>query len=202
MNKIIVDKKEDKTIYLTADLKDDYHYFIKKDSHLTVYCFSINQSFNITIDLVGENSRVDYYFSTINYDDNKDKITINHLANNTKSNIVNHGVNVKNKKLDFIVDGIIPKSSNKCICNQDNQIINIANGKSTICPNLLIDNFDCIANHAAYIGKFKDEILFYLMSRGISKKKAIKILIKGFLLHQDNLDKKKTESFIEEISKI
>ena len=76
------------------------------------------------------------------------------------------------------------------------------NGKSTICPNLLIDNYDVISNHAAYIGKFKDEILFYMMSRGISVQVAYRLLLNGFLVNTDSIDISKISDFINEIEKI
>ena len=87
------------------------------------------------------------------------------------------------------------------ICNQENRIININDGKSTICPNLLIDSYDVVSSHAAYIGKFSDDVLFYLMSRGINKKKAYELLILSFLL-PEGIDKEKIENFILEVKKI
>ena len=75
-------------------------------------------------------------------------------------------------------------------------------GNSKIWPNLLIDNFDVNANHAAYIGKFKEEDLFYIMSRGISRKKAYKLLLSGFLLNTDSIDKEKISEFVDEINKL
>lgn len=104
--------------------------------------------------------------------------------------------------MTYYVDGVVPKSSNKCICNQDNQIINMVNGKSTICPNLLIDNYDVDSNHAAYIGKFKEEILFYMMSRGISLEVANRLLLNGFLINSDSIDLNKIKIFIDEINNI
>jgi Fe-S cluster assembly protein SufD len=102
----------------------------------------------------------------------------------------------------YYVDGVVPKNSSKCICNQDNQIINMDNGKSTICPNLLIDNYDVDSNHAAYIGKFKDDVMFYLMSRGISREVAYRLLLNGFLINSDSIDKNKINLFLDEIEKI
>ena len=105
-------------------------------------------------------------------------------------------------KLDYDVCGKVISSSSKCICNQDNQIINLVDGKSTILPKLLIDNYDVDSNHAAYIGKFKDEILFYLMSRGISRSQGYRLLLNGFLINSLDIDKNKIKDFIDEIEKI
>ena len=68
-----------------------------------------------------------------------------------------------------------------CVVNQNNRIINLNDKKSTINPILLIDENDVEANHAALIGKFSKEEVFYLMSRGIDYDSAINLLVKGFL---------------------
>ena len=75
-------------------------------------------------------------------------------------------------------------------------------GKSTICPNLLIDNYDVDSNHGAYIGKFSEEKLFYLMSRGINREDATRLLLTSYLINSDSIDLNKISKFINEIEKI
>ena len=190
MNKIEVKKKQitvsnnDEQILHIFDYEDqDIIYTLKENTKLVVYQYGINISNNIVINLDGENSSVEYHYSNINKENNRYNILVNHNASNTVSNVYNHGLNVFNNNLDYNVTGKVLATSNNCICNQENQIINLENGNSTILPNLLIDNYNVISNHSAYIGKFKDEILFYLMSRGISKKSGYELLIKSFLIN-------------------
>ena len=180
--------------------KTNYNYDIDEDT--IIYHFSINGSSTININLVKEDVRVDYYYSTINYDDNNYTISINHKCNNTHSEVYNHGINMNTNKLTFDVVGVVPRNASKCICNQDNQIINMDNGKSTILPKLLIDNYDVDSSHSAYIGKFKDEYLFYLMSRGISKRTSYKLLLNGFLISSDSIELDRIKDFIDEINRI
>ena len=190
-----------KIIYvLDNNCSKDYNYNIVEDT--IIYHFSINGSSNVNINLVTENVKLYYYYSNINYDDNSFNIIINHKKDNTSSELINHGVNVNNKKLDYYINGVVPKNSNKCICNQENEIINLSDGKSTICTNLIIDNYDVNANHGAYIGKFSKDKLFYLMSRGISYEEANKLLLGGFLIPSDSIDMKKINDFLEEINRI
>ena len=190
-----------KILYVLDDnKKTSYKYNISEDT--IIYHFSINGSSDVEINLDVENVTLYYYYGNINYDDNTFNIKINHLASNTHSEVFNHGVNVFDNKLSYYVDGIVPKNSNKCICNQDNQIINMDDGKSTICPNLLIDNYDVDSNHAAYIGSFKEDVLFYMMSRGISKDVASRLLLHGFLINSDSIDMNKLTKFVDEIKNI
>ena len=177
-----------------------YKYNIDEDT--IIYHFSINGSSDVEVNLVKEDVTLYYYYNNINYSDNKFSIEVNHVASNTHSEVFNHGVNVNCNYLTYTVNGVVPKSSNSCICNQDNQIINMSDGKSTIKPNLLIDNYDVDSTHAAYIGKFRDSYMFYLMSRGISRKNAYLLLLKSFLINTDSIDLSKIDDFLKEIEKI
>lgn len=201
MNRII-DVKERKKVFYDFDITNqDVIYNVSENSKLVVYQYGINIDNNIIINLNGENASVEYHYSTINYDDHKYKIDVNHNNSKTISNIYNHGINVFDNKLDFDITGNVLNKSDKCECNQKNQILNISDGKSTILPKLLIDNYDVISSHSAYIGKFKDEILFYLMSRGISEKVSYDLLIKSFLVNGcDNTEL--IEKLEKEIDKI
>lgn len=189
-----------KIIYVLDNNKNsNYSYDIKEDT--IIYHYSINSSSNVDIKL-DKDIRLDYYFNTINYDDNKFSINVKHKSNNSHSEVYNHGINMNTNKLTFDVTGVVPKEYSKCICNQDNQIINMDNGKSTILPKLLIDNFDVDSNHAAYIGKFRDEDLFYLMSRGISRDMSYRLLLNGFLLNSDSIELERIKEFVDEINRI
>ena len=190
-----------KVIYVVDNNDNkEYKYNICEDT--IIYHYSINSSSKVDVNLITEGVTLYYYYNNINYDNNKFSININHKVSNTHSEVFNHGVNVKTNKLDYFVNGIVPKSSSKCVCNQDNQIINMDNGKSTILPILLIDNYDVDSNHGAYIGKFRDEELFYLMSRGISKEESYRLLLNGFLINTDSIDMSKIELFIKELENI
>lgn len=175
--------KGEKTLYEFDTTNKDITYNISENSKLIVYQYGIDIDNNIIINLNGENASIEYHYSNINYKDHKYKIEVNHNSSKTISNIYNHGINVNDNKLDFDITGYIPNTSLKCECNQKNQILNIKDGKSTILPKLLIDNYDVVSSHSAYIGKFKDELLFYLMSRGISEKVSYDLLIKSFLVN-------------------
>ena len=198
-NYLDIEKNKDVTLYLFGEGKTIIN--VLEDCKLTVYHLGVDISNDIQINLNGKNSEVKYYYSVVNYQDNVLNIVINHNSSNTYSNVYNHGVNVLDKSLRFEVSGVVPKNILGCSCNQENRIINMSNGKSMICPNLLIDCFDVSSSHAAYIGKFSDDVLFYLMSRGISREKSYSLLIKSFLVPTD-IDKEKVEDFMVNIENI
>ena len=49
-------------------------------------------------------------------------------------------------------------------------------------PILLIDEYDVKAGHAAGVGKIDEEQLYYLMSRGLTRRAAEILIIYGFLM--------------------
>mgnify|MGYP003304237271 CR=1 FL=1 len=112
--------------------------------------------------------------------------------------------NIEDKEFKFIVDGIINRESERVDFKQDNKIINLRDGKSSILPNLIVDNNDIEASHSAYIGTFDEDKKFYMMSRGLSEKECDDLLIKAFLLSDMKLSEKERDiycSIIENINK-
>lgn len=148
----------------------------------------INKKYNekevlekIIINLDGINSCVDYKFSTkVEYNQSY-TIDINHNNKNTVSNVINHGVVLNDSKLDFIVNSKVAKGNKKSVLNQTSKIIVMSKNNSCIKPNMYIDEYDVDAKHASTIGKFSNDEIFYLMTKGISYKECEKLLIEGFL---------------------
>ena len=166
--------------------KNCYKIFLNQKANLNILkihdCADIKEQ--TIIDLNGKEARIDYLLKTVSTSKEKYNLIINHNYSNTYSNIINHGVNIKNGVLSFDVSGFIPKKTPQCVTNQTNRIINLTDQKCQIRPNLFIDENDVIANHSAHIGKFSDEEIFYLQSRGISKTDAVNLLVKGFLFQK------------------
>lgn len=199
MNKIVLDQEEviavdgdldivvscgdrkEITLY-SLDTKASIHYKIEKDASLVVHHYTIDCSFAIEVLLSGENASVDYFYSTLNEKDHSLSFDIVHEASNTSSRIVNHGVATCDGTLLFDINPSVLKNSELCCCNQENSIINLGEGEVTIRPNLLIDHYNVSSSHSAYIGTFSEELLFYLMSRGLSRKVSFALLLQYFLV--------------------
>lgn len=164
-------------------IKVQYKYNICENSNVCV-----NKFYNCKevreLDLVslnGINSSIDYNFKTIANAYQKYDVYFYHNAKDTKSKINNKGVTLGSGNITFNVSSIVYKGIKNCNVDQINKIINMNDEKNIIKPILVIDEEDVVANHSAYIGKFDSELLFYMESRGIEKKDAINLLIKGFL---------------------
>lgn len=170
------------------EIKVQYKYYLKANSYATINKFyDVNKVRELDIiNLDGESANIEYNFKTISKDTQKYDMMIYHNYKNTISNVTNKGVNIKDGNIVFNVTGIVYNKINDCVINQNNRIINLNDKKCVINPNLLIEENDVEANHSALIGKFSDDELFYLMSRGINKEQALNLLIKGFLTENIN----------------
>ena len=174
LNLIEVKKNNKIKILSKYNLLDESYLNIIEVSDIS----SINER-NI-INLNGINSKVDVLLKTVSKNLEKYDYTINHNNKSTYSNKKTQGVNVSGN-LHFNVTTIIPNGNSKCEANQNNRIINLSNNECIIRPNLLIDEYDVVANHSALLGGFKPEEIFYINRLGINKDMASKLLIEGFL---------------------
>lgn len=180
---------------IDSDTTNTINYTLRDNAQVVVNKIAKNCSDVTTINLIGDKAGIKYYSNIMNFYDNTYKFDVYHKGNYSNSDIYNYCVNFTDSEFKFLVNGSIDKKAIECSCNQDNKIIDIGNGKNYISPNLLVDNNLVNANHAAYIGKFKKDVLFYMKSRGLPEKECEELLIKGFLLGKMNLDDKTKEEF-------
>ncbi|MEG1900628.1 MAG: SufD family Fe-S cluster assembly protein [Bacilli bacterium] len=166
--------------FIVIDSNITLKYQIDDNSSLIVNNFNVDTNFDIKIDLE-EESIITYNYSIVSNINNILIMTINHLKNKSKSYIYNHGINIK-ELLEFNITAKVLTNIFDCISEQDNKIIYLNEAKSVIYPNLLVENNEIIAKHNAYIGQFNEDDIFYLLTRGINRSKAISLMIKGNLL--------------------
>ncbi len=127
------------------------------------------------------NAKLDFYEMTVTDKKITNEVNVYHKNKETISNVTCHGISYGKGDLKFSVNGYIKKGMIGSICNQSSRIINLDEGKSSIKPNLFIDEFNSIANHSAYTGPFDEKLLFYLETKGISKKESFNLLLNGFM---------------------
>ena len=107
---------------------------------------------------------------------------VNHKEGTTFSNIANVGIAMNKAKILFDTTGKIEAGKAKSKCAQLSRGIVMDDDSEVMAkPILLIDEYDCFANHGAAIGKMSDEDLFYLMSRGLTKEDAFLLILKGII---------------------
>ena len=137
-----------------------------------------------SINLNKPEAHADIKTVTINVSSETQIFTFNvfHNAPATKSELNSFGIVNNESILNINTDGAIQKHAAKAEIRQKTKGL-ILGQKSQISatPILEINDYDVIASHGASIGAIDEEQLFYLMSRGISRDEAEKLVISGFI---------------------
>lgn len=183
VNKFNIGKNSKLVINVNESKFSNYEFNLSDNAYLEVNKFYNDNGIDeyIDIKLNGIGSKVIYNFSVLTSKSLKHDISIIHNNKNTISKIVNHGVVLNDSSLTFDVYGIVGKGNSKSILDQESRIIVMGKNNSIIKPKLFIDEFDVEARHAATIGKFSKDEIFYLMTKGINEDAANELLINGFL---------------------
>lgn len=106
---------------------------------------------------------------------------INH-APHTVGHIHQHGVILDQATLTFNAIGHILKGAKGADAQQESRLLMFSEGgRGDANPILLIDEHEVTAGHAASVGRVDPDEMYYLMSRGLSKEVAERLVIRGFL---------------------
>lgn len=107
---------------------------------------------------------------------------VQHIGTHSESDMVSKAV--MTGEAVTILNGItkIEKGAEKANGVQAESILMLSEkSRGDANPILLIDEDDVKAGHAASVGRFSEESLYYLMSRGITRQAAERLIILGFL---------------------
>ncbi|GAB6434289.1 Fe-S cluster assembly protein SufD [Bacillus luti] len=138
---------------------------------------------NVT-NLMGDGSYADTKTVTIGRGNQTQNFTtkVVHFGKHSEGWILKHGVQKDSATSIFNGIGKIEHGASKSNAQQSSRVLMLdekARGDAN--PILLIDEDDVMAGHAASVGRVDPYQLYYLMSRGIPKREAERLVIHGFL---------------------
>ena len=202
-NTVNITKNKNIVLEYCDGLIDELKFNIFKNANLKITKFYNNSKTKekTILNLQEENANVDYHFSSICKQEENNHIMINHNAKNTISTIINKSITIDKASSNFIIDSYLPKGSKNSLISQDTKIITLGDNYSTIKPNMYIEENDVVATHGSVIGKFSQEELFYLASRGLDYTASINLLAKGFLIGNININIRLLEKILNEVNK-
>ncbi|WP_100400132.1 Fe-S cluster assembly protein SufD [Bacillus sp. FJAT-44742] len=160
---------------------------VEKDGRIDWVLGQMNEgntvSENITL-LVGDGSYGDTKTVTIGRGEQSQNFVSNmvHYGKNSRGYILTHGV--MKDKASSIFNGItkIEHGATKSDGVQTERVLMLSEkARGDANPILLIDEDDVTAGHAASVGQIDPMQMFYMMSRGISRTEAERLIIFGFL---------------------
>jgi len=154
---------------------------VKKDEIKTV---SVDKAGKYVVELVGERARVEVVgrFEVGGKKRHEVEVEIRHKAENTEANMDIRGV--VRDKAEADVRGMIkvfPGAQKTNSFLTEKVLLLSDKARAEVVPNLEIEADDVKCSHAVTVGKIDEEQLFYLMSRGLERKQAEKMIIDGFL---------------------
>lgn len=159
------------------------HYRLVKNSNLILFQFYYNRSVleNVVVDLDGEFSKFSQGFSSISKGNEEYNIVVNHNHHHVESNLQSKCIGLDGSKIKIQIDSVLEKGNQDCVMDQVSRILTLGDVEAEIVPNMFTHEDSVEAKHGSVIGSFRDEELFYLLSRGISYDEAITLLMKGFI---------------------
>ena len=125
-----------------------------------------------------------YHLSSLNRDDEKKvyKANVVHKGKESFSRTSMFGVCEGSSQMQFLGASDIRKGAAKTNTRQEAKIVNLSGkARCVASPALLISEEDVFASHGASMGSVPDNDIFYLMSRGIDRPTANKLIMVGYL---------------------
>lgn len=176
-----------------------HHAIIAKDATFTSYVITVGGSvvrLLPTVEYTGPGSSAELfglYFAT-DGQHLEHRVHVEHGVPGAKSRVNYKGaLNGDSARTVWIGDVFIKASAQGTDTYELNRNLLLSDGaRADSVPNLEIETGDIVgAGHASTTGRFDDEQLFYLMSRGIPSEQARRLVIRGFfseIVSKLNLD--------------
>lgn len=197
MNKIVLDKEN----IINLNVIEDSVLNITKDYNIKKLNIVVNSGVKIVINHYDEINKKEFNLNVEQKDNSKFIYNHSFICNDNYKLTVDIKMNYDNSENDINIQGLsdggntLVKLDGRVFENTKNnelfenvKLLNINDGFSNIYPNMFIDTKNVVANHSASISTINDDYLFYLMSKGLEKDKAIKLVIDGFLANDAKLD--------------
>ncbi|MFT4412930.1 Fe-S cluster assembly protein SufD [Fredinandcohnia humi] len=137
-----------------------------------------------TTNLMGDGSFGDTKTVVVGRGEQKQNFTtkVIHFGKHSEGYILKHGVMKDSASSIFNGIGKIEHGASKSNAEQESRVLMLSEkARGDANPILLIDEDDVTAGHAASVGRVDPIQLYYLMSRGIPKTEAERLVIHGFL---------------------
>ena len=175
---------------------------------------------NYTIIDIGAKNSISNYYSNVLGSSSKNNLKTIYLGTKNEVKDINYIAEVRgeNSNVDIEVQGALKDESNKhfkgtidfkkgCKKSKGNEnefcILLSEKAKSLALPMLLCTEDDVEGNHSTASGKVDNKDLFYIMSRGLSYKEAIRLIVKAKFnqIIQTIKDEKLKQEILSEIDR-
>ncbi len=168
------------------DAQIDESHEVMKDAKLTIAygeCNSASTKRSTYTALRGTNASALVSSASLVQSKKDYSMNVVNFAPHTHGEIRNYAVVLKTGVLMIDAIGKIVNGARKSESHQTSRALSFEDGqKSTILPELLIDENDVQASHAMSIGRMDEDQLYYMMSRGLSVEQCTSLVSAGYLM--------------------
>lgn len=155
---------------------------IHDNSTLTLNIFNQKASLNLDIEInIYDNGKFYGNIGLIANTENHLNVTTNMFKDNIENILNIKGISKKDGYFNIKVDGNAQKNTYNNMMKESIKILNLNSKENKILPNMLVATNEVKADHFVTISNISEPELFYLMSKGINRNLAIKILEKAFI---------------------
>ncbi len=156
------------------------------DSEMEFIGGFINDDLNakLFLDLNGQGASLRVRTIAVSSKDHQQSLDVHmtHYAKNTSAEMTNIGIAGSNGIVKINGVGQIEAGMKGSSAFQTLKgVITNDLAQIDVNPILIIDEFDVKAGHAATVGKIEEDVLYYLMSRGLTLDEAQRLVINGYL---------------------
>ncbi len=183
MQKIHWKNYEKNILYKFENEKEDFHIIPDRDTNIKFWAIINNSQISFNFDIQNEDSNIECYFLIPAIEDQNVKLNINtnFSVSNTKTwiNIFALASNNASITLDWNIH--IGKDIKNIETRLYEETLLLWDAKYiSLIPWLKVDSPNVKASHWAKIQRISPERLFYMQSRWLSQKKAIKIIVNSY----------------------
>lgn len=166
---ILLNKNSELNLYIIVD---------KSNEETLNYNFNLMENSKLNLNLIYFGSQK----NSFNFNTNT-----NHIESNSTSKILVKSILFDESKINFTGLINIPKDLNEIDSHLDHHTLLLSeNAQAITTPSLKIESNDVKAGHSASIGKIDEELIYYIQTRGLTKKQAQEFLIHSFLFKNIN----------------
>ena len=153
-------------------------------NYLELNNYNINQLSTVK---VNDNSELIVNATYLGVNDKKVVFDLRNVKSDSTVEITNNVVCLDDASFSLECIGTIVKGAKRSKCHQKNHCLTMGNPKlAKVLPVLNIDENDVEASHSLSSGTIDEEVLFYMNSRGLDKKDALGLILKSYLMPNEN----------------
>lgn len=155
-----------------------------KINYLQLDKYNLEQITNID---VNTNSSLDINTTYLGVNTKKVTFDLYNRESDSNVDITNNIVCLNDSDFSLDCIGTIVKGAKRSKCHQKSHCLTIDSPKKArVLPVLNIDENDVEASHSLSSGTIDEEVLYYMNSRGLNSKQALNLILKSYLMPNDN----------------